>query len=240
MLKRVILDNTSFHCSNCMIGHLCMAETITANDINNIDTLIKERIRVNKGSLLFKSNDPLKSIYSIRSGTFKTQLENENGQMQITGFFLPGELIGLDGFANDYHKSNAIALEDSEVCVIRLADLDRLALHDSAVQSQFRKFLSMEISRSHHLILSLGSLRSEQRVASFLINLSQRFAKLGYSHSEFNLRMSRSDIGNYLGLTLETVSRLLSRFAHDGIIAIHQREVKILDHDALAKLLHSD
>jgi len=164
-------------------------------------------------------------------------LEDATGQIQITGFHLPGEIVGMDGMLEGKHVSAAVALEDSEVCVIRLNEVDRVASHLPSLQQQFRRLMSREITRSHQMLASLGSMRSEQRLAAFLLNLSQRYASLGYSSTEFVLRMSREEIGNFLGLTLETVSRLFSRFAREGLIKINQREVRILDLPALKQLL---
>ena len=160
--------------------------------------------------------------------------------MQITGFAFAGEIIGLDALAGNAHISNAIAMEDTEVCVIRMSDLNYLSKEIPALAYRITRLMSQEISRSHNLVLSLGAMRSEQRLAAFLINLSQRFTCLGYSGSEYVLRMSREEIGNYLGLTLETVSRLLSRFAKEGLIRIHQREVQILDFNGLQALIQHD
>lgn len=240
MLKHLLLNKESIHCSSCMLGHLCVPGGLNPSEQQRLTELIKERIRIPKGTLFFKVGDPVTAIYSIRSGSMKTQLENESGHVQITGFFLAGELLGLDGFGEETHLSNAIALEDTEVCVLRLNDLDVLTQEIPALQHQLWKILSKEISRSHNLVLSLGAMRSEQRVASFLLNLSERFTNLGYSPTEFILRMSREEIGNYLGLTLETVSRLLSRFAKEGLIRIHQRQVQLLNKHGLHELLKQD
>lgn len=206
------------------------------HDIPLLDSFVQERIRVSKGVPLFELGDTAETIYGLRSGAMKTQLQDASGQVQITGFVLPGEIIGLDGMVNNTHTSNAIALEDSEVCVIRIDDIDRVSPHLPVLQQQFRRLMSMEINRSHQMVMTLGTLRSEQRVASFLLNLSQRLAALGYSSYDFILRMSREEIGNYLGLTLETVSRLLSRFARENLIRVKQREVTILNMDALREL----
>lgn len=223
-----------------MLGHICMPGGLSLADTQRLDTLVKERIRLLKGQHLFGAGDPAHAIYSVRSGSLKTQLDNDNGHSQITGFFLPGEILGLDGLAAGEHLSHAIALEDTEVCVIRLNDLENLSQAIPALQAQMRKLLSKEISRSHQMVLSLGAMRSEQRVALFLNNMSDRFHKLGYSSTAFNLRMSREEIGNLLGLTLETVSRLLSRFQRDGLIKIRQREIQILDHQGLRTLINKN
>jgi len=223
-----------------MLSEICLPIGMQHGDVAKLDELVKERIRVPKGSALFRLGDKTEAVYGIRSGSLKTQLEDSSGQIQITGFLLPGEIIGMDGLLDNTHVSHAIALEDSEVCVIRIDELDQLSHHLPVLQYQLRRLMSKEISRSHHLVMALGALRSEQRLAAFLINLSQRLATLGYSSTEFILRMSREEIGNYLGLTLETVSRLFSRFARDGLIRVHQREVHILDMPGLQVLSGTD
>lgn len=205
-----------------------------------MDELIKERIRIPKGSALFRLGDTVTALYGIRSGTMKTQLQDASGQIQITGFLFPGEVIGMDGLLDNVHLSHAIALEDSEVCVIPLDEVDGLAQHFPVLQTQFRRLMSKEISRSHQMVMALGSLRSEQRLAAFLLNISQRLGLLGYSSTDFILRMSREDIGNHLGLTLETISRLFSRFARDGLLRIQQREVSLVDMPALRALSGTD
>ena len=240
MQKRINLNPDSTRCSTCMLSELCLPLGMARNDVAKLDELIKERIRVPKGSALFHLGDKTEAVYGVRLGTLKTQLEDASGQVQITGFLLPGEILGMDGLVNNTHVSHAIALEDSEVCVIRLDELDRLSMHFPVLQQQFRRLMSKEINRSHQLVMSLGALRSEQRLAAFLLSLSHRLSALGYSPYEFVLRMSREEIGNYLGLTLETVSRLFSRFAREGLIQIHQREVHILDMQALQILSGSD
>ena len=135
------------------------------------------------------------------------------------------------------HSSSAIAMEDSEVCVVRIEDIDDVSRYVPSLQHQIRRIMSKEIARSHQVLLALGSMRSEQRLAAFLINMSQRLAALGYSSTDFVMRMGREEIGNYLGLTIETVSRLFSRFARDGLIRVSQREVRILDIAALHELV---
>ncbi len=223
-----------------MLSEICLPLGMARNDVSRLDELIKERIRLPKGTALFHLGDKTEAVYGIRSGSIKTQLEDASGQVQITGFLLPGEILGMDGLVDNTHVSHAIALEDSEVCVIRLDEMDRLSLQLPVLQQQFRRLMSKEINRSHLLVMSLGALRSEQRLAAFLLNLSHRLAALGYSPYEFVLRMSREEIGNYLGLTLETVSRLFSRFAREGLLKIQQREVHILDMQALRALAGSD
>jgi CRP/FNR family transcriptional regulator len=237
MQKRIPVVDDSQHCSTCMMGHVCLPTGMPAHEIEQLDALVTERIRVEKGQPLYRHNEHLNALFGLRSGSIKTLLEEANGSQQITGFFLPGEIVGLDGMIEGRHSSSAIAMEDSEVCVVRLQDIDEISRFVPSLQHQVRRLMSKEIARSHQVLLALGSMRSEQRLAAFLSNLSQRLTILGYSPTDFMMRMSREEIGNYLGLTIETISRLFSRFARDGIIKINQREVKIVDMKALNELV---
>lgn len=236
MQKRIPVTPESMRCSTCMLSALCLPLGMPATELNKIDELIQERIRLNKGSPLFHLGDEVEAVYALRSGSIKTQLQDAAGQIQITGFLLPGEIVGMDGLLNNQQVSHAIALEDSEVCVMRLDDFDRLSAALPMLQTQLRRLMSKEINRSHTIMMTLGALKSEQRLAAFLLSMSDRLTALGYSPYEFILRMSREEIGNFLGLTLETVSRLFSRFAREGLLEIHQREVKLLNLPALHQL----
>lgn len=240
MQKRIPVQSESTRCSTCMLKEVCLPVGMSRGDVERLDELIKERIRLPKGSALYGIGDRADAIYGIRSGSIKTQLEGSSGQLQITGFLLPGEIVGMDGLLESRHVSHAIALEDSEVCVIRINEMDAIAQQLPALQHQFRRLMSKEINRSHQLLMAIGSLRSEQRLAAFILNMSQRLATLGYSPNEFLLRMTREEIGNYLGLTLETVSRLFSRFAREGLLRIQQREIRILDMHGLQELALTD
>lgn len=235
-MKRFPIAPDATRCSTCFLSDICLPVGMSQQDVALLDEFIQERVRVPKGVSLFELGDQADAIYGLRSGAMKTQLQDASGQVQITGFVLPGEIIGMDGMGGNTHVSNAIALEDSEVCLIRVQDIDRISPQLPVLQQQFRRLMGMEINRSHQMVMTLGTLRSEQRVAAFLLNISHRLSVLGYSSREFILRMSREEIGNYLGLTLETVSRLLSRFARENLIRIKQREVTILDMDALKAL----
>ncbi|KDD39186.1 putative transcriptional activator protein anr [Bordetella bronchiseptica MBORD839] len=237
MQRRVPLSPDAAHCSSCMLGHVCVPVGMPANEVEKLDELVKERVRVERGKSLYELDDPLDAVYGVRFGSLKTQLEDSSGQLQITGFHLPGEIVGLDGMIESKHVSSAVALEDSEVCVIRLPEIDRVSTQLPSLQQQFRRLMSREITRSHQMLATVGAMRSEQRLAAFLLNLSQRYAALGYSSTECVLRMSREEIGNYLGLTLETVSRLFSRFGREGLIRINQREVRLIDLPGLKQLI---
>jgi CRP/FNR family transcriptional regulator len=229
-------DTLSNKCSVCVLGQFCLPVGITASDIAKIDGLVKERVYLKKGESLYRNGEPLDAVYSIRFGTLKTEYCLEDGRQQVIGFHLPGEILGLDGIGDGHYQSEAIALEESEVCIIRYEAFEDLAQQIPALQKQFHRILSRELTQDQRHLLSLGSLRAEERLAVFLLNLSQRLAARGYQNNEFNLRMSRVEIGSYLGIQIETVSRMLSRFAESGLIQIKQRHIKLIDMNGLYEL----
>ena len=236
MTKRIPLTPDSVRCSTCGLGQFCLPVGMAAEDAGRMDELVQQRVRLGRGESLFRFEDGLDAVYGIRFGTLKTYLELADGRQQITGFHLPGEIVGLDGLGRSSHASTAIALEDSEVCVIPVRDLSSLANHLPSLQRQLMRLMSREIEQDQQMLLSLGTMRAEERLAVFLVSLSERLAARGYSSSAFVLRMSREEIGNFLGLTLETVSRLFSRFAKSGVLRIQQKQVEILDMPALRRL----
>lgn len=242
MMKHVFLaeQKEAQNCSHCLLGHICVPKGLNRHDASLLAGLVKERIRIPKNEPLFRAGDSVKAIYSVRSGSLKSVIENASGQTQITGFFLPGEFIGLDGMWDRIQHTNAIALEDTEVCVIYFDEMEKLSQQIPELQKQFYRLLSREIDRVYNMTLSLAALTSEQRVATFLITMSQRLSNLGYSEHEFFLRMTRSDIGNYLGLTLETVSRLMSRLAKENIITVDKKLVRINDIDTLKRIINQE
>ncbi|RZT41888.1 fumarate/nitrate reduction transcriptional regulator Fnr [Cupriavidus agavae] len=229
MLTSIPVTEMSPRCSTCAMGQLCLPVGMSQQDLAKMDTLVQERVRVHKGETLYRMGEPLSAVYAIRFGTLKTHVTMEDGRTQITGFHLPGEVIGLDGLSEMQHASDATALEDTEVCVVRFDDLQSLSSSLPSLQGQFLRLMSKEISQDQVMLITLGSMRAEERLAAFLVNMSERLAARGYSSTEFVLRMSREEIGSYLGLKLETVSRLFSRFAEAGLIQIRQRHVKIID-----------
>lgn len=237
MQKRVLLSPESSNCSTCVLGHICVPIGMTSADVERLDTLVQERVRLTRGTSLYTQQDTLDAVYSVRFGSLKTLVEDASGQIQITGFNLPGEMVGLDGMIEGRHVSTAIATEDTEVCVIRLSQIDHIAGQLPSLHHQIRRLMSRELGRSHQQVAAIGSMRAEQRLAGFLLDLSQRYATLGYSSTEFLLRMSREEIGNYLGLTLETTSRLFSRFARERLINTQQRQVQLLNIPALKQMV---
>ncbi len=226
-------------CSNCNLRELCLPIGLNEEQTQRIDTIVAVRRKVKRGSLLFHNGEPFSSLYAIRTGFFKTCVATEDGRDQVTGFQMAGEIIGLDGIVNDRHTCDAVALEDAEVCVMPFDRLEELSREVTVLQNHVHKVMSREIVREHGVMLLLGSMRAEERLAAFVLNLVQRLHARGFSQSELVLRMTREEIGSYLGLKLETVSRTFSKFVDDGIVEVKQRHIRILDADALKRIVNS-
>lgn len=228
-------------CSSCSLRELCLPVGLSPDELERLDTIVAQRRAVPRGQALFRSGDAFRALHAVRTGFFKTCVWTGDGRRQVTGFQMAGELLGLDGIGSGAHPCDAIALEDSQVCVIPYDELERLSREFGELQRHFHRIMSREIVRDHGVMLLLGSMRAEERLATFLLNLSKRFTARGYSPSDFHLRMTREELGSYLGLKLETVSRLFSRFQDEGLLEVSGRTVKIRDLDALRKLVgHRD
>jgi len=225
-------------CSNCNLRELCMPMGLTPEEIERLDHVVANRRKVKRGTSLFRNGEKFNSLYAIRTGFFKTCVASEDGRDQVTGFQMAGEIIGLDGIVNDHHTCDAVALEDAEVCVMPFDRIEDLSREINGLQRHVHKIMSREIVREHGVMLLLGSMRAEERLAAFLLNLVQRLHARGFSQSELILRMTREEIGSYLGLKLETVSRTFSKFVEDGIVEVKQRHVRILDTDALSQIVN--
>jgi CRP/FNR family transcriptional regulator, anaerobic regulatory protein len=224
-------------CSSCNLRELCLPGLLCAEDMARAENLVYARRRVKRGEALFNAGAGFSAVYAIRSGFFKTSLVDGEGREQVTGFFMGGELIGLEGIGGGAYYGNAVALEDSEVCILPFALIEEMAREVPALQRHLHAVLAREIVRDHGVMMLLGSMRAEERLATFLINLSKRFLRRGYSASEFHLRMTREEIGSYLGLKLETVSRLFSRFQDEALIEVEQKHVRIVDIAGLERIL---
>ena len=224
-------------CSNCNLRELCLPFGLSIDELERLDDLISTRRRIKRGDHLYRAGEAFDSIYAIRSGFFKTDVLLEDGRDQVTGFQMAGELLGLDGISTEHHTCNAIALEDSEICAIPFNRLESLSREIHNLQHHFHKVMSREIVRDHGVMMLLGTMRAEERLAAFLLNLSQRFTARGFSHAEFYLRMTREEIGSYLGLKLETVSRAFSKFQEEGYIAVQQKHIRILNVNGLKALM---
>ncbi len=226
-------------CSNCNLRELCMPLGLNTEELRRIDELVTTRRRIKRGDTLFHNGEKFISLYAIRTGFFKTCVAAGDECDQVTGFQMAGEVVGLDGIVNDHHTCNAIALEDAEVCVMPFEQVENLSREVDALQRHVHKMMSREIVRENGVMLLLGSMRAEERLAAFLLNLTQRLHARGFSASELVLRMTREEIGSYLGLKLETISRTFSKFAEDGIAEVRQRHIRIFDTAALQRLATS-
>jgi CRP/FNR family transcriptional regulator, anaerobic regulatory protein len=224
-------------CSQCNLHELCLPVGLTEAEIRLLDDLVSARRKIRRQQPLYRAGDPFEALYAIRTGSFKTDVLLEDGREQVTGFYMTGEILGLDGISAERHACNAIALEDSEVCVIAFARLEELSRQIESLQHQFHKVMSREIVRDHGVMMLLGSMRAEERLAAFLLNMSQRLTTRGFSPAEFHLRMTREEIGSYLGLKLETVSRAFSRFQEEGLVTVQQKHIRILDASGLKKVM---
>jgi CRP/FNR family transcriptional regulator len=236
--QEICLSVIKTACSNCNLRELCLPFGLSLEELERLDDLISTRRRIKRGEHLYRAGAPFDSIFAIRSGFFKTDVLLEDGRDQVTGFQMAGELLGLDGISTEFHTCNAIALEDSEICSIPFSRLESLSREIHNLQHHFHKVMSREIVRDHGVMMLLGTMRAEERLAAFLLNLSQRFTARGFSHAEFYLRMTREEIGSYLGLKLETVSRAFSRFQEEGYIAVQQKHIRILDVNGLKALMN--
>ena len=209
------------------------------SEMERVDEVVATRRKVARGDNLFRHGDKFNALYAIRTGFFKTRISAEDGRDQVTGFQMAGEIIGLDGIVSDHHTCDAVALEDAEVCVMPFDRIEELSREITSLQRHVHKIMSREIVRENGVMLLLGSMRAEERLAAFLLNLVQRLHARGFSQSELILRMTREEIGSYLGLKLETVSRTFSKFVEEGIVEVKQRHVRILNPDGLKLIVNA-
>ena len=235
--NRVVkLSELKSHCQNCSLYNLCLPMGLESGDLDRLDKVIKRRQSVEKNKFLFRLGEPLKSVYAIRSGSFKTYLTNPDGTEQIIGFSLPGELLGMDAISDDCHVCSAKALETSSVCEIPFERLEALSRDVPGLQHQLLRLMSKEIQQDQNLMLLLAQMPAETRLASFLLGLSERLSKRGYASGDFNLSMSRGDIANLLGMAVETISRLLTQFQESGLLKVERKHISILNPDKLRSL----
>lgn len=233
---RLDLSTLKAACASCSLRELCLPMGLDKADMDKLDTIISRRQRLPSGQHLYRARDDFRHLYAIRRGFLKTYELNNDGVEHVNGFHMAGEMLGLDAISEATHACNAVALEDSEVCEIPFVKLEQLFRDIPALQHQFHRVMSREIGADHNLMMLLGTMRAEEKLATFLTNLAERLAARGFSESTLRLSMSREDIGNYLGLKLETVSRMFSKFQDEGLIAVERRNLHIKDMDGLHKI----
>jgi len=224
-------------CAKCNLRETCLSGGVPAGDLDYIENIVYARRQVRRGERLFSTGDEFQCLFAIRNGFFKMSHADAAGREQITGFFMSGELLGMGGLGSGRSEGDATALEDSLVCAMPYSLIEEIGREVPSLQRRLHAVLSREIVRGQGIMLLLGSMGARQRVAAFLVNLSMRFAARGYSGSRFLLRMTRAEIASYLGLELETVSRIFSAFHADGLIEIRRKQIAITDIGRLERLL---
>ncbi len=224
-------------CSNCSLRELCLPVGLNRDEMAQLDAVIRQSRRLKRGEYLFRSGEGFRSLYAVRTGYFKTCVSSQDGREQVTGFHMSGELMGLDGISSNLHGCDAIALEDSEVCELPFSRMETLGRDIPSLQHHFFRLMSREIVRDQSVMLLLGNMKAEERLAAFLLNLSQRLSARGFAANDFILRMSREEIGSFLGLKLETVSRTLSKFQQQGWLVVDHKHIQLVKPEELKQLV---
>jgi len=224
-------------CSTCSLHELCLPAGLDTKELTRLDVVVSGKRSLKRGQYLYRAGSASRAIYAVRRGFMRSSVLHDGGREQVMGFHMLGELLGMDSIGSAKHTCDAIALEDTDICEIPFDDLERLSRDMPTLQRHFHNIMSREIAHDYGVMLLLGSMRAEERLATFILNLSQRLGSRGYSPTRFNLRMTRDDIGSYLGLKLETVSRMFSRFQSDGLITVKNRSIDIIDMPRLRALL---
>lgn len=220
-------------CTQCAHSALCLPEHFSDAERAEFAALIVPHRRLAAGEALYRAGEAFTQLFLVKTGAFKTVVMLPDGREQITGFHFAGDMMGLDAMASDAHPSEAIALEDATLCALPRAPLAQLARRAESVQGHIERLLAREVVRDQGVMLLLGRMTADERVAVFLQSLTARFRARGYSPHEFHLPMAREDIGNYLGLTLETVSRALSKMRKAGVLAVDGKHIRVLQPAAL-------
>jgi CRP/FNR family transcriptional regulator len=226
----------ALRCSACSMRSICMPQGLTPEEMQMIEALVCPSRTIKQGEMIYRANDPFHNLYAVRAGSFKTVVMHRDGREHVAGFHLAGDLLGLDGVCSSFHTCDAVALEDSKVCIIPFQQLETMCREVKVLQQHVHRMMGGEIVRESSQMMLLGTMSAEQRVATFLLNLSDRLRMRGYSPAEFHLRMTREEIGSYLGIKLETVSRMLSRFQRDGLLDTRGKDIRILDHEGLMRV----
>lgn len=223
-------------CADCNLHELCLPRGLNMQDMERLEMVVKRTRPLQNGDQLFRAGDKFENIYALRSGSVKLSLVDEQGDDQIIGFYFPGEILGLDAIDKRRHVCTAEALETSSYCAFPFSSIEEICHSVPELQNQMFRLMSRELTHENELLLTIGKKNAEERLATFLITLSGRFHRLGYSACQFRLSMSRQEIANYLGLTIETVSRLMSKFQREDLIQVNRKEVSILNMEVLKQL----
>lgn len=235
--KVIDMTHIKVACGECSLRSLCLPLGLNRDEMSRLDQIIKRPRPLQREQFLYRSGDEFRSIYVVRSGSIKTFTTTKIGEQQVTGFHLPGEIVGLDGVSSDYYGCNAQALEMTSLCQVPFNRLEELSSTIPGLQHQLHRLMSKELLADQEILLQLGKMSAEERLAAFLVNLSNRSSRRGYSPYEFNISMTRTDIGNYLGLAVETISRQFTHFHEQGLLEAARKHIKIVDLDALCNII---
>lgn len=230
---KVCPHNVRVSCASCRLNELCLPIALNKTEIHQLDEIVERNRPYKKGEHLYRQNDPFKSVFAVRSGSFKSYVLSDSGHGRVTGFFLPGEIIGMDGIASKHYANSIQSLEHSSICEIPFSQLEKLSHQLPNLQHHFFAIMGNEIAKDQQIHTLLCSYTAEERTASFLLGLSARFARVSLSPIRFLLPMTRGDIGEYLGLTVETVSRIFTGLQRKNLIKVNNREVEIADLEGL-------
>lgn len=220
-------------CTNCRLNGICLPLALDLHEVEQLDEIIHRSRPLQKGEHLYRQDQPFTSVFAVRSGSIKAYAITDCGQEQVTGFYFPGEVLGMDGIAKNKYASSARALETAAVCEIPFDKLGELSQRLPSLQRHFFQLMSQEIAEDQLLLTLLSKNTADQRIATLMLSISARNKRRKLSAANFRLPMSRTDIGNYLGLTVETVSRVLSRFQKMGMLAVDNKEITITDAEML-------
>ncbi len=234
------IQSKRVECATCGLSNLCIPHGLTPEELNNLDSIVKTKRKMERDEILYHAGEADTPIFAVSSGSFKTSITSEDGAEQITGFFLPGEIVGLDGLGGIPPHSTATALETSTVCEIPGHEFDKLCGVNHGLRKSFMQVVSKEISREQRMMMTLGQMSAEARLAHFMVTMGHRFKERGFSATEFNMSMSRHDLANYLGLAVETLSRLFKKFHESGLLHVNRRNIQILDWDEMCITAHAD
>jgi CRP/FNR family transcriptional regulator len=236
-VEKICPHNINISCASCRLNELCLPIALNKTEIHQLDEIVQRNRPYKKGDHLYRQSDEFKSVYAVRSGSFKSYLLGANGQSRVTGFYLPGEIIGMDGIASQDYANSTVALEHASICEIPFSQLEKLSHQLPNLQHHFFAIMGNEIAKDQQIHTLLSSYTAEERTASFLLGLSSRYVRVSLSPTRFLLPMTRSDIGEYLGLTVETVSRIFTALQRKGLIEVRNREVELLDIESLRAIV---
>jgi CRP/FNR family transcriptional regulator, anaerobic regulatory protein len=235
--KVISFETIRVACKNCTLSTLCLPMGLDSEDVERLDDIVRRNKPLHRGDHLFRSGERFRSLYVVKTGSVKTYAPSEEGGEQVLGFHLPGEIIGLDAIDTEVHACSARVLETSAICELPFSRLEDLSAAIPSLQHQMYRLLSKEIGHDAEMLLLLGKKNAEERLAAFLLSMSKRLHQRGLSATDFHLSMSRHEIGNYLGLAVETVSRLFTRFQEEGLLKVDRKHVQLIDQAGIEAIL---